>query len=62
MKQTASILIALLTLLPLWAGEREATYLKDKCLPLVREFLRHNQIPFEVNFPTNAISHWRTHF
>jgi len=39
------------------AGEREETYYREKCLPLVREFIRTNHLAFDPDFATNKISH-----
>lgn len=44
------------------AGEREASYYVNRCLPLAREFLSRNQIATDLNFTTNLVSHWQVHF
>ena len=51
-----------LFLLPLIAGENEDTYFEEKCLPLVRDFIRRNALPYDASFPTNRISHRQVEF
>lgn len=40
-----------------FAAESEDSYLADKCVPLVREFLKRNAIAYDAAFPTQRISH-----
>jgi hypothetical protein len=49
------------------AAEAEPTtnkneYLESNVLPLVRQFIKRNGIPFPVDFSTNEIAHWRVTF
>ncbi len=58
MKHFGIFLAALLTVCGVCAGEREQTYYREKGLPLIRDFIRTNQLAFDPDFATNKISHW----
>lgn len=44
------------------AGERDDTYFNTMCLPLVRDFIKRNNLPYASEFPTNKVSNRRVQY
>ena len=60
MKATALLLA--LAVVHLNAGEHEDIYFREKCLPLVRTFIKRHNLDYDANFPTNKLVHWKVDF
>ncbi len=52
-----AVILAFLSVLSAVAGQREDAYFEEKCLPVVRDFIRRNRLAYDADFPTNKISH-----